>query len=121
MNIFYTPELTTEKTYTLSESESKHAIRVLRLKQGDVLTLVNGIGSFFEATITSDNAKRCEVEITEIRKEENNKSRMTKPAMAIRAVVTSLKTNSASTFLRFEVSSNVLHIEPQQCRCRTYF
>lgn len=76
MNIFYTPELTTEKTYTLSESESKHAIRVLRLKQGDVLTLVNGIGSFFEATITSDNAKRCEVEITEIRKEENNKPQL---------------------------------------------
>ena len=76
MNIFYTPELANEKTYTLSESESKHAIRVLRLKQGDVLTLVNGIGSFFEATITSDNAKRCEVEITEIRKEDNNKPQL---------------------------------------------
>jgi len=76
MNIFYTPDLANEKTYTLSESESKHAIRVLRLKQGDVLTLVNGIGSFFEATITSDNPKRCEVEITQERKEDNNKPQL---------------------------------------------
>lgn len=76
MNIFYTPELANEKTYTLSESESKHAIRVLRLKQGDVLTLVNGLGSFFEASIISDNAKRCEVEINNIRKEDNNKPQL---------------------------------------------
>ena len=76
MNIFYTPKLANEKTYTLSESESKHAIRVLRLKQGDVITLVNGTGSFFEATITSENPKRCEVEITKIRKEANNKPQL---------------------------------------------
>jgi 16S rRNA (uracil1498-N3)-methyltransferase len=76
VNIFYTPELANEKTYTLSESESKHAIRVLRLKDGDVLTLVNGIGSFFEATIISDNPKRCEVEITNETKENNNKPQL---------------------------------------------
>lgn len=76
MNIFYTPELANEKTYTLSESESKHAIRVLRLKQGDVLTLVNGTGSFFDATIINDNVKRCEVEITKETKEDNNKPQL---------------------------------------------
>ncbi|MDG1475691.1 MAG: 16S rRNA (uracil(1498)-N(3))-methyltransferase [Vicingaceae bacterium] len=76
MNIFYTPELVNENTYTLSESESKHAIRVLRLKQGDVLTLVNGIGSFFDATITNDSPKKCEVKITEVKKENNNKPQL---------------------------------------------
>ena len=73
MNIFYTPEIEDEQKFTLNESESKHAIRVLRLKNGDTLTLVNGLGSFFDATITSDNPKKCEVEITEIRKEINKK------------------------------------------------
>ncbi|MGB0882703.1 MAG: 16S rRNA (uracil(1498)-N(3))-methyltransferase [Vicingaceae bacterium] len=73
MNIFYTPEIENETTFTLSESESKHAIRVLRLKIGDNLTLVNGKGSFFSATIISDNPKKCEVEINETIKENTNK------------------------------------------------
>lgn len=76
MHLFYTPELAHEKTFTLNESESKHAIRVLRLKMGNGLTLVNGLGSFFDATIISDNPKKCEVEIIEIRKEENNKPQL---------------------------------------------
>jgi len=76
MNIFYTPELANDNTYTLSESESKHAIRVLRLKHGDILTLVNGIGSFFDATIISDNPKKCEVEITNVRNEANKKPQL---------------------------------------------
>jgi 16S rRNA (uracil1498-N3)-methyltransferase len=76
MNIFYTPELDDQKTYTLNESESKHAIRVLRLKHGDILTLVNGIGTFFDATIISDNPKKCEVEITNVRNEANKKPQL---------------------------------------------
>lgn len=73
MNLFYTPDITTEKNYTLSESESKHAVRVLRLKEGDTITLIDGKGSFFEATILDDNPKRCEVNITNINKEEQSK------------------------------------------------
>lgn len=73
MNIFYTPEIDNETSFTLSESESKHAIRVLRLKIGDKLTLVNGSGTFFDATIINDNPKRCEVEITNTTKENINK------------------------------------------------
>ena len=58
MNIFYTPEIENEKSFTLNENESKHAIRVLRLKIGDNLTLVNGLGSFFDATITDGQSKK---------------------------------------------------------------
>ena len=76
MNIFYTPEIENEKSFTLSESESKHAIRVLRLKIGDNLTLVNGSGTFFDATVTNDNPKRCEVEITKTTQENNTKTQL---------------------------------------------
>lgn len=76
MNIFYTPNITNEKTYTLSESESKHAIRVLRLKEKDVITLVDGKGVFFEAIIIDSNPKKCEVSISKITKEAVTKPRL---------------------------------------------
>jgi len=63
VHLFYTPEISNEKTYTLNESESKHAIRVLRLKENDKLTLVNGKGTFFNAIISDGNPKKCKVDI----------------------------------------------------------
>lgn len=76
MNIFYTPDISNEKTYTLSESESKHAIRVLRLKENDVIVLVDGKGIFFEATIIDTNPKKCEVSISKITKESATKANL---------------------------------------------
>lgn len=73
MKLFYTPEIDNEKTFSLSENESKHAIRVLRLKKNDTITLINGKGSFYEALISDDNPKKCEVIITSIQKEILNK------------------------------------------------
>lgn len=62
MHIFYTPELS-ERQYTLDETESKHCVRVLRLEQGDQITLVDGRGGYFTAEITDPNPKRCSVKI----------------------------------------------------------
>lgn len=73
MKLFYTPEIEEEQTFTLSENESKHAIRVLRLTEKDSITLINGKGYFFEATISDANPKRCTVEIITIRKEKKLK------------------------------------------------
>ncbi len=73
MKLFYTPEIAQDKTFTLSESESKHAIRVLRLKEKDTITLINGKGSFFDATISDANPKKCTVQITTIRTEKKAK------------------------------------------------
>lgn len=73
MKLFYTPEIDNEKTFTLSENESKHAIRVLRLKKHDTINLINGKGSFYEAIISDDNPKKCEVTITGIQKENLNR------------------------------------------------
>jgi 16S rRNA (uracil1498-N3)-methyltransferase len=68
MNIFYTPDIS-GKTYTLDENESKHCIRVLRLKKGNDINLVDGIGGFYNAQIVNDNPKSCELEVKKVVKD----------------------------------------------------
>jgi 16S rRNA (uracil1498-N3)-methyltransferase len=60
--LFYTPDIT-GKDYTLSEEESKHCVRVLRLQIGDTLHLIDGRGGFYEAEIMDDHSKRCLVKV----------------------------------------------------------
>jgi len=110
MHIFYTPDITNEKTYTLNESESKHAIRVLRLKEGDVLTLVNGTGNFYDAVITDSNPKRCEVSITEIR-EENN----TNPSLHI-AIAPTKNNDRTEWFIEKCTEIGIHQITPILCK-----
>lgn len=62
MNIFYTPDIEGD-IYILSEEESKHAIRVLRMVIGEEVQLVDGRGGFYEASIVDANPKRCKVEV----------------------------------------------------------
>lgn len=64
MRTFYDPhiEASAEK-HQLSEEESKHIVRVLRMNEGEQLALVNGKGGYFEATITQAHPKRCSVKI----------------------------------------------------------
>ena len=62
MQLFFDPNITGE-THTLSESESKHAVRVLRKNTGDTLHIVNGKGSLFTCKITDAHPKRCTLEV----------------------------------------------------------
>ena len=62
--IFYTPDIH-EFRYMLNEEESAHAVRVLRLKAGDEITLVDGHGGRFRARIDGMHHKHCEVEVLE--------------------------------------------------------
>ena len=56
MALFYHPGITTQtRTAFLSEEESKHCIRVLRMVNGQSLTLVNGLGDSFDVKIIVDN------------------------------------------------------------------
>ncbi len=68
MLLFYTPDIAAN-SYTLSEEESKHCIRVLRLTAGDTLHLADGKGTLYTAQIVTANPKHCEVAITQ--KQEN--------------------------------------------------
>ena len=68
MHIFYTPDILTD-TYYLNEEESKHSIKVLRLKQGSKLQLVDGKGGLYEAVICDPHPKRCKLEILRVQRE----------------------------------------------------
>ena len=63
VHLFYAPNITAN-TYQLSEPESKHAIRVLRLTEGSTLTLMDGRGTFHHCEIIAAHPKRCTVSIT---------------------------------------------------------
>ncbi|WP_242919006.1 16S rRNA (uracil(1498)-N(3))-methyltransferase [Pontibacter liquoris] len=70
MHIFYTPDLKTD-TYTLNEEESKHCTRVLRLQQGDMVSLVDGVGGLYTAIIQDAHPKKCSLQIIEKQLEYN--------------------------------------------------
>ena len=64
MNLFYIPSISSESVrVTLSEEESKHACRVLRLKSKDLITLLDGVGGTYLAEIDDANPKHCTVVI----------------------------------------------------------
>lgn len=56
MYLFYTPDITSD-TYTLNEEESNHCNKVLRLKQGDTVHLIDGVGGLYVAQIAETTKK----------------------------------------------------------------
>lgn len=66
MQLFYAPDLT-PPLYTLSEEESKHCVRVLRLGCGDTLHITDGRGNLFCCELTNADPRRCTVRVVETR------------------------------------------------------
>jgi len=66
LNLFYQPGIPQGITY-LDAEESRHAIRVLRMSEGDPLTLTDGSGFFYTAQIAIADSKKCEFNILEKR------------------------------------------------------
>ena len=54
---FYVPDITTDGE--LPEEEALHALRVLRLKEGDEMVLMDGKGTFLQAKVALTTGKRC--------------------------------------------------------------
>ena len=63
MQLFYVPDISGAEV-VLNETESKHAIRVLRLTEGTQVQLIDGEGGFYEAIISVAHHKRCKLLIT---------------------------------------------------------
>lgn len=64
MSIFYAPELTAQDTlYHLSEDESKHCVKVLRMQEGAAIELVNGRGLQAQCLLETAHAKRSVLRI----------------------------------------------------------
>lgn len=75
MHLFYTPFVSSDnENFTLSEDESKHCIRVLRLVTGNQIVLIDGKGGWYNAIITDENPKRCVVKIVEVEQKKGDKN-----------------------------------------------
>lgn len=73
MHIFYTPDIN-QNDYVLTEEESKHCVRVLRLKEQDAVYLIDGVGGFYYARIVDANPKKCKVSVYQTIKEYGKKN-----------------------------------------------
>jgi 16S rRNA (uracil1498-N3)-methyltransferase len=65
MNIFYVPDIVLPEV-TLSQEESAHCVRVLRLGAGEKVQVIDGNGGYYNAMIAVPDAKHCKLTITGI-------------------------------------------------------
>lgn len=107
--IFYAPTIA-ESPY-LSEEESSHAIRVLRLEAGDKIELVDGFGNYYEAEIVFPHHKRCEVRI--LNKKENFN---TFPFRLHLAIAPTKNMDRMEWFVEKATEIGVTEITPLLCR-----
>lgn len=66
MQIFYNDQISEDdKCLLLEKNETKHIIKVLRNKIGDIINLTNGNGYLFKAKISEIISNKCKLEILE--------------------------------------------------------
>jgi len=72
MQLFYIAELNESSTdIAFDKIESRHIIKVLRKKEGDLITITNGKNLLFKSEITSANEKKCQVRILSVTQEKS--------------------------------------------------
>ena len=64
MQLFYAADFTAPE-YMLSEEESRHAVKVLRLEEGDILHITDGRGNLYRCEVASAHQKHCLVRVVE--------------------------------------------------------
>jgi 16S rRNA (uracil1498-N3)-methyltransferase len=65
VQIFYAPDITGD-LYTLDERESRHSVRVLRMKSGSIVRLIDGNGNIYTGSIINADPQKCTIGITEV-------------------------------------------------------
>ncbi len=63
IRFFYVPDASNQKE--LPADEAQHAMRVLRLKSGDEMFLMDGIGNYYRAQVTVPSTHHCYYEVLE--------------------------------------------------------
>lgn len=67
-SIFYHPDIS--NCQQLPEQESQHCIKVLRMKEGDCLSVVDGCGNFYYCQLVQAHPRHCLVKILDVKKQE---------------------------------------------------
>ena len=64
-------------SFTLSEESRKHAVQVLRMREGETIQITDGKGHLFTAVIRVADKKTCQVQVTDTTFEEKVGRRVT--------------------------------------------
>lgn len=71
MQLFYHPDISEkDKQIVFPKDESRHIVKVLRKKEGDILNVTNGKGNLFVTEIIFVTAQQCISIILEVKSEE---------------------------------------------------
>ena len=63
MQLFYCKEIIPDGFCTLDAEESRHAIRVLRMREGDEINVTDGRGNLYQCKIVTADDRTCIVEV----------------------------------------------------------
>ena len=110
MQLFYNPSINeTATSFVFDKEESKHIIKVLRKKEGDVLFVTNGFGFLFTTEITIASDTKCTVKINALEQQE-------KPKFHLHLVVAPTKMNERyEWFLEKATEIGIQEITPVIC------
>ena len=72
MQLFFNKD--TSKSFTLNREESKHIIKVLRKKEGDILSFTNGEGILSITEITNASLNKTQVKVIERTNKQKNRN-----------------------------------------------
>ncbi len=111
MQLFYHPTLKPNDLQVIfDKDESKHMIKVLRKKEGDLLDIFNGNGVFFKAEIIYTSANQCIAKINSIIEEK-------KPTYFLHLAVAPTKLNERyEWFLEKSTEIGIDEITPILCK-----
>jgi 16S rRNA (uracil1498-N3)-methyltransferase len=63
MQLFYSKDITPDGFCTLDAEESRHAVRVLRMREGDTINVTDGRGNLYQCRIVQADDRACVVEV----------------------------------------------------------
>ena len=74
MQLFYNPSINQGvNSFVFDKEESKHIIKVLRKKEGDILYVTNGLGFLFETEISLASDSKCTVKVNSFEQQDRPK------------------------------------------------
>jgi 16S rRNA (uracil1498-N3)-methyltransferase len=73
MHLFFDPAISGNR-HILEQQEATHCVRVLRLKENDIVHLTDGRGNLYKSKIIMAHPKKCELEIIETQSNYNRRN-----------------------------------------------
>lgn len=110
MQLFYNPDIhEASEGFSFDKEESRHIVKVMRKKTGDILFVTNGLGFLFKTEITLASDNKCAVKIVSFEK-------AVKPGYHLHLAVAPTKMNDRyEWFLEKATEMGISEITPLVC------